>query len=142
MDNLIRKEKRGMNPKSLKNLKPIEKGSHALPGSGRPKGVKTWATVFREILALPPEDIEEFIGKRLPEHLRRRANQELIALQIMTKALSGDLQAADRLMDRMDGRPKETMAVEQPEGVDINSLPTELRKELLTELLNQIEEKK
>lgn len=141
MKKKIKKDRQGRNPKSLANLRPVKKGGHAPPGAGHPKGVKNWSTVFREILALPLAEVEAFIGDELPERYRNRANQAIIAMKIMTKAMDGDLQAADRIMDRMDGKPKETVAMEQQDGVNLNDLPPELRREVLQEMLQECKKK-
>lgn len=127
------KEKEKIREKQNANLIPMKKGDPARPGAGCPKGTRHWSTVFREILALPQDEVEEFIGTKLPERFRKRANQEIIALKIMAKAIEGDLGAADRIMDRMDGQAKQAHELSGGLGLTVKIVNYSEEKETQTE---------
>jgi len=81
-----------VNPRSLKNLRPFQKGRSGNPG-GRPKGFISDAT--RDWLRI----IDSKTGK---------TNAELVALAQGKKALEGETNAYCALRDTTEGRPTQT----------------------------------
>lgn len=76
-------------------------GKSGNPG-GRPKKEWTWAGLFREVVE---NESLEYLGK--DKGLLKQA----IAEKIITKAAAGDLRAIEIIIDRMDGKPKQSVEV-------------------------------
>lgn len=66
---------------------PFEPGHAPLPGGGRPKGVRNWATVLRE-------EMED--GK---------ITQSALAKVLLRHAKRGNLKALEMIIERQDGKP-------------------------------------
>ena len=81
-----------MNPKSLANLKPCKKGETHNP-NGRPKGVKPWATVLKELFESGEFDQSDVVRVHI------------------TKAFKGEPKAMDFIADRMDGKAKNSLEI-------------------------------
>jgi ribosomal protein L17 len=88
---------RGQHPNSLRNLRPIQPGQVLNP-SGRPRQVAT--RLLREMAAVPIEG-----GSDGETRLRR------IVDQLLSKAEGGDLDAIKVVLDRMEGRPRQSLTV-------------------------------
>ena len=82
-----------MNPRSLRNLRPFQKGRSGNPGA-RPKSAISEAT--RDWLKL----IDPNTGK---------SNAELVAQALGTKALKGETAAYCAIRDTTEGRPAQTL---------------------------------
>lgn len=95
---------RKQNPNSLKNLKPFEKGDKRINKNGRPK-------------KLP--QLDKLLIDVLSEEQNGISAAEAILKVIRNKALRGDVDAAEKLLTRAYGKPKET--------VDINSTSEEIK---------------
>ena len=98
-------------PKSegWKNLKPHKKGQG---GPGSKPGIRPFASVFRDLLQMTPEEIQKAAGVKLPAAYVNRGLKTIIASKVLVRALKGDLHAFDRIVDRLDGKPKESVALE------------------------------
>lgn len=84
-----------VNPKSIKNLKPAKKGEVRNP-KGRPP-------------ELPALDI--LIAEVLGEEKDGLTAAKAILLKIRQKATSGDLRAAEILLDRGYGKAKQSLEI-------------------------------
>jgi hypothetical protein len=82
---------------AIKNLKG-KTGAKANP-NGRPKSEWTWAGVLKKALEEAPEGDP-------------RQYKELIAESLRLKAIEGDVQAIKEFGDRIDGKPKQSLDVE------------------------------
>ncbi len=86
-----------MNPKSLDNLKPFEKGHE--PMGGRPKGSVSIVNLLEKALR------KEVTHKDpVTKELCSKEMQEWIALKLMVKAFNGDMAAIKEVLERVDGR--------------------------------------
>ena len=81
---------------AIKNLKG-KTGAKANP-NGRPKSNWTWAGLIKEAMEEMQED---------GEPVKKKISRSLIA-----KALSGDVQAIKEIGDRIDGKPKQSVDVD------------------------------
>jgi hypothetical protein len=100
---------------NLQNLKPFKKGNKASPG--RPKGVRPMKSIIKEFLEC------EFDAKNIPpefQNLKIKGKtmtvQQLMTLAQIKKALKGDEKAYDRIIDRYEGKPTQTVVTEDEEG--------------------------
>lgn len=133
-----------------KNLNPpLKKGCDPLPGAGRPKGVKNWSVVFKCLFTMTPEEIKKSTGIELPKTYEKKDLQFLVGLQAIKKALSGDLNALDRIMDRMDGKAKQFIEVEDSSNDEeadniraYNNMPNELKKQFHEEEIKKLKKEK
>ena len=85
--------------RSLANLKPWPKGVSGNP-AGRPKSI-TVSEAYRKMLAQP-----------MPNDKDGRTYAEGIAEQIIKRAAVGDLGAAKEITDRVEGKPRQSVAVD------------------------------
>ena len=80
---------------NIKTLKPFQSGHDSRRNTnGRPKGSRNVRTVLMEILK-----------EKVVVNGKKMTLSELIVLQVATKAMKGNLQAAQIVMDRVDGKP-------------------------------------
>ena len=91
------------------NLKPWKKGDPSPNPSGRPKGQRNYATIYREALikigktkGMTPEEVEELI--------------EQVGLE---KAMKGDFNFARDIKDRIHGKPSQGLELSGPGGEPI-----------------------
>ena len=103
------KEKRKDNP-GWKNLKPCKPGETHNP-NGRPKGVRNWDVVMRELF-----ETGEFDQAEMLKVFYKKAFEE------------GDQKAMDYITERMDGKAKER--------INISVADDEVTREL-NEIFNQ-----
>ena len=89
---------------NIKTLKPFQSGPDSRRNiNGRPKGSRNVRTVLMKIL----KQKVEVNGKKM-------TLSELIVLQVANKAVKGNLQAAQIVMDRVDGKVPETFGPPAP----------------------------
>ena len=101
-----------INPKSLKNLKPAEKGEIRNPnGRGNSKNVKT---VLDKFLCLEMEQKNPFTKEE-----EKMSVLELMTLKQIANALEGDLQSYKEILDRYDG--KTTTKIDQTTTHNVNN---------------------
>lgn len=84
-----------------KGSKPFQKGKSGNPG-GRPKGIPNLSTILVNVL-----------GKNGKE---KQTEAEKILEALKKKALNGDVRAAELLLDRAYGKPKQGIELSNPDG--------------------------
>ena len=89
------------NPKNIENLKPFKKGQSGNP-KGRPK--------------LP--DISEAMAKILADEKDGKTALDAILAALRSKAVKGDVRAAQELLDRAFGKSKQSLDV-GGEGINV-----------------------
>jgi len=94
------------NPNVLKNLKPFKPGQ-----SGNPKGRPKKA---------PMPDLEGLLAEVLGAEKDQMSALEAILRKLRTMAIQGNLRAAEILLDRAYGRPKQSHDINGLEPPDIN----------------------
>jgi hypothetical protein len=95
------------------NLKPFQVGNPG--GPGRPKGVPNSKTRLLRILELVQKKRNPVTGQD-----EEFSIAEQMDLQLINKALKGDMKAYEILMDRLEGKPKQSTEVEVSGGMTIN----------------------
>lgn len=96
------------------NLIPAQKGEVRNP-NGRPKGVPNSKTRLLRILELVQKKRNPVTGQD-----EEFSIAEQMDLQLIKKALNGDLKAYEILLDRLEGKPKQSTEVEVSGGMTIN----------------------
>ena len=88
-----------------------DKGETMNP-NGRPKGVRSMKSIIQEFLEC------EFDAKNIPpefQNLKIKGKtmtvQQLMTLAQIRKALKGDEKAYDRIIDRFEGKPTQTLDI-------------------------------
>ena len=97
----------------IDNLKPFEKGNPG--GPGRPKGVENSKTRLLRLLSLVQKKKNPING--LEEEY---TVLELMDMQQVFKALKGDEKAYKEILDRLEGRAKQTNEIELTGGLTVN----------------------
>lgn len=85
------------------NLIPAKKGEVRNP-KGRTKGIPNAATRYQRLLNVITKIPDPVTGK-----LQKFTQIELMDAKIIAKALGGDLPAYKEIMDRLEGKAKETV---------------------------------
>ena len=101
--------------------KPFEKGESGNP-KGRPKGVPNSKTRLLRLL-----EITQNVKNPITGELEDFSIAERMDLAILNKALKGDIRAYQELMDRLEGKAKQTTDVNQEivyKSLDINIIDT------------------
>lgn len=93
---------RGQHPNSRANLRPFQAGQPSANPAGRPRQVAT--KLLREMAAAPIEG-----GGEGETRLRRIVNQ------LLSKAEGGDLDAIKVVLDRLEGRPRQSISLDMNE---------------------------
>jgi hypothetical protein len=96
------------------NLKPFPKGVSGNP-AGKPKGTEHSKTRLKRILDLVQKKRNPITGEE-----EEFTVLELMDMQIIAKALKGDQRAYQEVIDRLEGKPKQTSEVEVSGGMTIN----------------------
>ena len=96
------------------NLTPFKKGQVANP-NGRPKGVPNSKTRLLRLLELVQTKTNPITGDK-----EEFSVAEQLDLVILQKAFKGDLNAYKELMDRLEGRAKQTSEIELSGGLTVN----------------------
>lgn len=94
------------NPRAVDNLKPIKKGEVRNP-NGRPKGVPNTATRLKKFL-----EIVQNVENPVTGEIEALSIAEQMDLVQLAKALKkGELPSYKELLDRSEGKSKETIDV-------------------------------
>lgn len=94
------------------NLKPFQVGNPG--GPGRPKGVQNSKTRLLRLLELVQKKKNPITGQEEDFTVL-----ELMDMQMIAKALKGDQRAYQEVMDRLEGKPKQSTELEVSGGVNI-----------------------
>lgn len=92
------------------NLKPFEKGKSGNP-SGRKPGALSLKTYIKKWLSA-----EEKFQNPITEEMETLSQYDIIVLMQIAKARKGDTKAFEVLIDRIEGKPKHELDINQ----DIN----------------------
>ena len=95
------------------NLTPFEKGKPG--GPGRPKGVPNSKTRLLRLLELVQVKTNPITGEK-----EEFSVAEQLDMMVLQKAFKGDLKAYQEILDRLEGRAKQTSEVEISGGMTIN----------------------
>ena len=87
------------------NLKPFKKGQSGNP-KGRPKGVLNSATRLKRILELTNKKKNKGTGE-----MEDFTVSEQMDMALISKALVGDVTAYREIMDRLEGKAKQSLEV-------------------------------
>jgi hypothetical protein len=94
------------------NLKPFQVGNPG--GPGRPKGVQNSKTRLLRLLELVTKVRNPVTGEEEDFSIA-----EQLDMQIIAKARKGDLKAYEILLDRLEGKPKQSTELEVSGGMNI-----------------------
>ena len=95
------------------NLVPFEKGKPG--GPGRPKGVPNSKTRLLRLLEIVQTQTNPITGNKEEFSVAERLD-----LMVLQKAFKGDLKAYQEIMDRLEGKPKQSTELEVSGGMTIN----------------------
>jgi len=95
------------------NLKPFPKGVSGNP-SGKPKGVQNSKTRLLRLLELVTKVRNPVTGEEEDFSIA-----EQLDMQIIAKARKGDLKAYEIILDRLEGKPKQSTELEVSGGLNI-----------------------
>lgn len=95
------------------NLIPAQKGEVRNP-KGRGKGVLNSKTRLLRLLELETKRKNPITGEE-----EEFSIAEQMDMQLINKALKGDMKAYEILMDRLEGKPKQTNEVDVKGGLNI-----------------------
>lgn len=113
------------NPKSLENLKPIEKGSSL--GAGNNKGSQLRASLTKllnnKMIRGNPLDGGDLSCQQTSEHLN---------LALIAKALDGDIKAISVIYDRIEGKVTQNINV-NTEQASIDEIKKQMMENLESE---------
>ena len=95
------------------NLIPAKKGEVRNP-NGKPKGVQNSKTRLLRLLELVQKKRNPITGEE-----EEFTVLELMDMQIIVKALKGDQRAYQEVMDRLEGKAKQSTELEVSGGINI-----------------------
>jgi hypothetical protein len=95
------------------NLTPFQKGNPG--GPGRPKGVPNSKTRLLRLLELVQTQTNPITGEK-----EEFTVAEQLDMVLINKARKGDIRAYQEVMDRLEGRAKQSTEVEISGGMTIN----------------------
>ncbi len=95
------------------NLKPFPKGVSGNP-AGKPKGVQNSKTRLLRLLELVTKVRNPVTGEEEDFSIA-----EQLDMQIIAKARKGDLKAYEIILDRLEGKPKQSTELEVSGGLNI-----------------------
>lgn len=101
--------------KSLSNLKPMEPGEPARPGSGRPKGSPNLKTTIAKWMR-----VKEVIVNPITKKTMKLTQQDIIILTMVKEARLGNVPAFNAIADRLEGKPDQKNSFDLGEGTEIN----------------------
>jgi len=122
-------ERQGKNGGKLKSFEPGQSGNQ----KGRPKGVPNAKTRMARFLEL------SINGKNpITKEDELFTVAELMDLQVISKAIKGDLQAWEKINDRLEGKAKQTTehSGEIKQNINLDSLSLDEKRKAL-ELLQK-----
>jgi hypothetical protein len=96
------------------NLIPAQKGEIRNP-NGRPKGVPNSKTRLLRLLELKTKVRNPVTGEDEEFTIAEQLDMKIIA-----KAMKGEIRAYQEIIDRLEGKPKQTSEVEVSGGMTIN----------------------
>jgi hypothetical protein len=96
------------------NLTPFKKGEVANP-KGRPKGVPNSKTRWLRLLEIVTQQNNPITGEKEEFSVAERLD-----MMVLQKAFKGDLKAYQEILDRLEGRAKQTNEIELSGGLQIN----------------------
>ena len=96
------------------NVKPFPKGVSGNP-AGKPKGTEHSKTRLKRLLDLVQKKKNPITGQE-----EEFTVLELMDMQMIAKALRGDQRAYQEVIDRLEGKPKQSTEVEVSGGMTIN----------------------
>ena len=96
------------------NLIPAQKGEIRNP-NGRPKGIPNSKTRLLRLLELVQVKTNPITGEK-----EEFTVAEQLDMMVLQKAFKGDLKAYQEILDRLEGRAKQTNEVEISGGMTIN----------------------
>jgi hypothetical protein len=96
------------------NLTPFKKGEVANP-NGRPKGVPNSKTRLLRLLEIVQVQTNPITGEKEEFSVAERLD-----MMVLQKAFKGDLRAYQEILDRLEGRAKQTNEIELSGGLQIN----------------------
>ena len=95
------------------NLIPVQKGEVRNP-NGRPKGVLNSKTRLLRLLELVTTTKNPVTGE-----MEEFTIAEQLDMKIISKAMKGDIRAYQELLDRLEGKAKQTNEIELSGGLNI-----------------------
>ena len=96
------------------NLTPFKKGEVANP-NGRPKGIPNSKTRLLRLLELVQVKTNPITGEK-----EEFTVAEQLDMMVLQKAFKGDLRAYQEILDRLEGRAKQTNEIELSGVLQIN----------------------
>jgi hypothetical protein len=96
------------------NLKPFPKGVSGNP-AGKPKGVPNSKTRLLRLLELVQTQTNPITGEK-----EEFTVAEQLDMVLINKARKGDIRAYQEVMDRLEGRAKQSTEVELTGGINIH----------------------
>ncbi len=115
-----------------KNLKPFKKGKSGNP-QGRAPGALSLKSYIKKWLAA-----EEEFKNPITSEMQRLTQYDIIVIQQIAKARKGDTRAFEALLDRVEGKPKQSIDLdtdltwnETRTYVDYTKLAAESLKDVL-----------
>lgn len=95
------------------NLTPFKKGEVANP-NGRPKGIPNSKTRLLRLLELVQVKTNPITGEK-----EEFTVAEQLDMMVLQKAFKGDLKAYQEILDRLEGRAKQTNEIELSGGLNV-----------------------
>jgi len=96
------------------NLTPFPKGVSGNP-AGKPKGIPNSKTRLLRLLELVQVKTNPITGEK-----EEFTVAEQLDMMVLQKAFKGDLRAYQEILDRLEGRAKQTNEIELSGGLQIN----------------------
>ena len=129
---------------NIENLKPHWNKPGQFPANIPREAVKkkrmTYGSAFKRMSKITADEVFEKLGIPAPKRISgdKKKVRDIIVAGIMAKAMSGNLQAAEMVVERTDGKavqPVEMLGEGNGNLVDFQDLPLELRVEVLRQML-------
>jgi len=96
------------------NLTPFPKGVSGNP-AGKPKGIPNSKTRLLRLLELVQVKTNPITGEK-----EEFTVAEQLDMMVLQKAFKGDLRAYQEILDRLEGRAKQTNEIELSGGLQVN----------------------
>jgi hypothetical protein len=105
------------------NLRPFQKGQSGNP-NGRPKGVPTAKTILERFMSIEQNATNELTGE-----LENLSVAEQMHLAQIKKAKEGDLFAYKEIIDRLEGKSKQSIELDANVEQNITRITVKKRDE-------------